>query len=48
VTLLLLGLMLLTSDCVLEPRKGYYDRNHHRWYHDHACHDRVDGDLHCH
>ncbi|HUL19318.1 MAG TPA: hypothetical protein VLV29_08640 [Steroidobacteraceae bacterium] len=47
-TLFLLGLMLLAPGCVVEPREGYYDRDHHRWYHEHAWHDCVVGDLHCH
>lgn len=47
-TLLLVGAILLASGCVVEPREGYYDHEHHRWYHEHAwvvCHDR---DEHCH
>jgi hypothetical protein len=48
VTLFLLGVMLLAPGCVVEPRDGYYDRDHHRWYHDHAWHGCVDNDIHCH
>jgi hypothetical protein len=44
---LLLGLTLLASGCVVEPREGYYDRDHHRWYHEHAWHDCVERDEHC-
>jgi hypothetical protein len=45
--LLLLGLILLTPGCVVEPREGYYDRDHHRWYHEHAWHECGDRDEHC-
>jgi hypothetical protein len=36
--LLMLGLMLFAQGCVgvVEPREGYLDRDHHRWYHEHA------------
>jgi hypothetical protein len=47
---LLLGLIGLSlSGCVVEPREGYYDRDHHRYYHEHRwreCGDR-DWDDHC-
>jgi hypothetical protein len=43
----LLGLMLFASGCVVEPREGFYDSNHHRWYHEHAWHDCVENDEHC-
>jgi len=46
-TLLLLGLILLTPGCVVEPREGYYDRDHHRWYHEHAWHECGERDVHC-
>jgi len=39
---------LLSSGCVVEPREGFYDRDHHRWYHEHAWHDCVAIDEHCH
>lgn len=46
---LLCGMVMLASGCVVaEPREGYYDRDHHRWYHEHAwvgCNER---DEHCH
>jgi len=34
---------------VVPPHEGYYDRPHHRWYHDHAWHDCGDRDRddHC-
>lgn len=31
------------------PREGYYDRDHHRYYHDHEWHQCRDrDDPHCH
>jgi hypothetical protein len=47
ITLVLLGLTLLTSGCVVEPREGFYDRDHHRWYHEHAWRDCGERDEHC-
>jgi hypothetical protein len=47
---LLLGLMMFAPGCVVEPREGYYDRDHHRWYHEHEwreCRERDDRDEHC-
>jgi hypothetical protein len=44
---LLLALMLFASGCVVEPREGFYDRDHHRWWHEHAWHDCVEHDMHC-
>jgi hypothetical protein len=52
-TLLLLGLAVLVPGCVIEPhgpyydepREGYYDRDQHRWWHEHGwrdCRDRDD------
>ncbi len=46
----LLGLMMLASACVVAPggyHEGYYDRDHHRYYHENAWHDCVDHDEHC-
>lgn len=49
----LLGLVIVsTSGCIVathEPHEGYYDRDHHRWYHEHEwreCGDH-DRDDHC-
>ena len=39
---------LLASGCVVEPREGFYDRDHHRWYHEHAWRDCGERDEHCH
>jgi hypothetical protein len=44
---LLLGFMFLAEGCVVEPREGYYDRPHHRWYHEHVWHECVERDEHC-
>ena len=46
----LLGLIMLTAGCVVAPppHEGYYDRDHHRYYHDHAWHDCGDhGEDYC-
>jgi len=45
---ILLGLIGLVFGCVLVPQEGYYDGNHHRYYHENAWHDCVDRDEHCH
>ena len=36
-----LGLLALTTACVVAagPREGYYDREHARYYHEHAWHE---------
>jgi hypothetical protein len=36
---LLLTLTAIVSACVIEPREGYWDRDHHRYYHEHTWHD---------
>jgi hypothetical protein len=45
-TSLLLALMAVMSACVIGPRdgyrEGYYDRSHHRYYHERAWHDCGD------
>ncbi|MGC1521841.1 MAG: hypothetical protein WA803_09915 [Steroidobacteraceae bacterium] len=44
----LLGLIVFASACVVAvPREGYYDRDHHRYYHEHEWHDCGDHDEHC-
>lgn len=45
--LLLLGFILLVPGCVVEPREGFYDHDHARWYHEHAWHDCGERDEHC-
>jgi hypothetical protein len=46
-SLLMLGFMFFAEGCVVEPREGYYDQPHHRWYHEHAWHECVERDVHC-
>jgi len=59
-SLLLASLFLSLSGCVVHERdehehaysqgykEGYYDREHHRWWHDEAWHECGDDDVHCH
>jgi hypothetical protein len=48
-SLVLLGLVFLATGCVVEPREGYFDRDHHRYYHEHGWHACADErDEHCH
>lgn len=28
-------------------QEGYYDREHHRWWHEHAWRDCEENDIHC-
>jgi len=44
----LLALMAFMSACVIAPREGYYDRDHHRYYHQNAWHGCGQNDQHCH
>jgi hypothetical protein len=45
---ILLGLIALSSACVVAgPREGYYDRDHHRYYHENGWHDCGERDDHC-
>jgi hypothetical protein len=49
---IMLGLISLSTACVVaEPREGYhegyYDRDHHRYYHENGWHDCVERDEHC-
>jgi hypothetical protein len=44
----LLGLFALATACVAEePRDGFYDSQHHRYYHEHAWHDCGEADNYC-
>ena len=43
----LLGLVAFASGCVIEPREGYWDHEHHRWYHEHGWVVCDDHDWHC-
>ena len=41
-------LIAQTSAClVAEPREGYYDREHSRYYHERHWHDCGERDEHC-
>jgi hypothetical protein len=49
---IMLGLISLSTACVVaEPREGYregyYDRDHHRYYHENGWHDCGERDEHC-
>ena len=43
----------LAAGCVVapapadEPREGYYDREHHRWWHEHAWRECREEGEHC-
>jgi hypothetical protein len=43
----LLGLIAFASACVVEPREGYWDRDHNRYYHEHGWHGCGPGDNYC-
>ena len=43
----LLALIMFASACVIAPREGYYDRDHHRYWHEHAWHECVENDQFC-
>ncbi|HEX9140318.1 MAG TPA: hypothetical protein VF848_11030 [Steroidobacteraceae bacterium] len=45
--LALLATTLLGAGCVVEPRDGYYDRDNHRWWHEHAWRDCGEREEHC-
>jgi hypothetical protein len=44
----LVALMSLAMGCVFAPREGYYDGDHHRYYHEGGWHDCGEHDEHCH
>jgi hypothetical protein len=49
---LTLGGMLLAfatafSGCMVETREGYYDHDHHRYWHEHAWHECAERDPYC-
>ena len=46
-TSLMLGLMSLLPGCIIGPREGDYDRDHHRYYHQSGWHECGDHDDHC-
>jgi hypothetical protein len=43
----LLGLIGVVMGCVVAPSEGYYDRDHHRYYHESGWHECGVGDEHC-
>lgn len=44
----LVGLLALLAACIVaEPRDGYYDRDHHRYYREHAWHECGEHDAYC-
>jgi hypothetical protein len=53
---LLVTLITLTSGCIVERdrgdheayQEGYYDHEHHRWWHEHKWHECIEHDEHCH
>jgi hypothetical protein len=44
----ILGLIMFASACVVAPHEGYYDNDHHRYYHENSWHDCGERDEHCH
>ena len=44
---ILVGLAVITAGCVVAPQEGYYDRDHHRYWHEHAWIGCGDHDDHC-
>jgi hypothetical protein len=45
---LLAGMFTVATGCIVaEPREGYWDRDHHRYYHEHGWHDCAEGDRYC-
>ena len=44
-----LGMALFNlSGCIVaEPHEGYYDHDHHRWYHEHNWRGCEERDEHC-
>lgn len=46
----LISLLAFLAGCVIAPagpHEGYYDRGHHRYYHDHTWHDCHEHDSYC-
>ncbi|HEX3848512.1 MAG TPA: hypothetical protein VHV81_14110 [Steroidobacteraceae bacterium] len=43
-----LALVMFATGCVVaEPREGYYDHDHHRYYHEHTWHECGQHDDFC-
>ena len=49
IAMMMLGVMMFAQGCVgvVEPREGYWDRDHHRYYHEHAWVQCGPADEHC-
>jgi hypothetical protein len=47
VTAIWLAVASILSGCIVVPREGYYDHEHHRWWHERAWHDCGDRDERC-
>jgi hypothetical protein len=35
------------AGCIVTPTEGYYDRDHHRYYHEHGWHDCGEHNDYC-
>jgi hypothetical protein len=48
---MVLGSTFLAAGCVVvpadEPHEGYYDREHHRWWHEHEWRECREEEEHC-
>lgn len=44
---LLVALISLAFGCVVTPADGYYDRDHHRYYHEREWHECGEHDTYC-
>jgi hypothetical protein len=44
----LLVLIGLVAGCIAGPREGYYDGDHHRYFHENSWHNCGERDEHCH
>jgi hypothetical protein len=44
----LLALIGLVMGCFVGPREGYYDGDHHRYWHENGWHDCGDRSEYCH
>jgi len=44
---ILLGMIATVCACVVTTREGYYDRDHHRYWHEHSWVACTDRDEHC-
>ncbi len=44
----LVAVVAFASACVVaEPREGYYDHDHHRYYREHTWHECGEHDVYC-